>query len=153
MVIALAAIAVPAVTASGSCNEHMQGEAAFGPGKIAFPSGQDSNFDQLTVGNDQAIAAGVPGWFFWGDPVAKNNLNIEKVQKSVKECKSCCEAREETKDGKEVEIGESPDKCQSCQNACSLVNLEQIHVGTRIAIASGPRTLAENNVNIKTVQV
>jgi len=55
--------------------------------------------------------------------------------------------------GGEPWFDESPKSCAACQNACSLINLEALHVGSRTAIASGPNTLAENNVKIKTVQV
>jgi hypothetical protein len=154
MVIALAAIAVPAVTAGGGCKEGVLGEAQFQTGDISFPAGQDANYDQLNVGNDKAIAV-MGAWGFWGwDPVAKNNLNIEKVQKSLQECKSCCEAEEHGHgDISAAWFGASPDKCSECANACSLINVEQVNVGSRTAIASGPHTLAENNINIKTVQV
>ena len=159
MVMALAAIAVPAVTADGRVE---LGEAVFQSGSISFPAGQDANYDHLNVGNDKAIAVqGAFRWFFGADPVAKNNLDIEKIQKSGEKCESCCMAEEHhggcqggvcaSGEGG-PEFGKSPDKCSACQNACSLINLEQLNVGSRQAIASGPNTLAENNVKIKTVQ-
>jgi len=155
MVLAVAAIAVPAVTADGGCKDSVLGEAVFQTGDISFPAGQDANFDQINVGNDKAIAVAGPMRFFGFDPVAKNTLNIDKVQKSLQECKSCCETdQKEMPQGATVmEFGPSPDHCSACQNACSLINVEQIKVGDRTAIASGPSTTAENTVNIKTAQV
>ena len=154
MVIALAAIAVPAVTANGEggCSKDtVLGDAMFQTGDIKFPAGQDANFDQIDVGNDKAIAVGPAFGFFFVDPVATNNLVIEKAQKGADNCKSCCES-EENGGPQGNSFGESPNGCSACQNACSLINLEQIHVGNRETIASGPGTVATNNVKISTVQ-
>jgi len=80
--------------------------------------------------------------------VAKNKLTIEKAQESLGECSSCCLGAEQN--GASFEA--SPEDCAACKNACSLINLEQINVGARTAIASGPSTTAENEVTIKTLQ-
>jgi len=153
---AVVAIAYPAVAdkEKGGCGGWSSplGDAMFMSGDIKFPAGQDGNYGQVNVGNDKAIST-MGAWRFGADPVATNNLNIEKIQKSLGECKSCCEGSEADGGAPTVEFGESPHECAACKNACSLINLEQINVGSREAIALGPSTSATNNVNIKTVQV
>jgi len=93
-----------------------------------FPVDQDTSLDSLVVGDDKALAFGMT----WGiDPpaIAENNLEIKKNQDSG-DC-VCC-----------------PTNCTDC---CIKINLEQIKVGNREAMAFGFAT-ATNNVKIVTNQ-
>jgi hypothetical protein len=98
-----------------------------------FPEFQDTNVDSLTVGNDKALAIGN----LWGniDPTATNNLEIKKNQDSG-EC-TCCNG--------------GIDNASPCQDCCIKVNLEQVTVGNREAMAFGFAS-ATNNVKIVTNQ-
>ena len=92
-----------------------------------FPELQDTNVDTLTVGNDKALAFGNP----WGrsrEALATNNLEIKKNQDSGA-CK-CCSSGE-----------------ASCKYCCIKVNIDQIKVGNREAMAFGFAS-ATNNVKI-----
>ena len=88
-----------------------------------FPSMQDTNIDSLIVGNDRALAIG-PGI----DPIATNNLEIKKNQDSG-ECNRII------------------DNVSPCQDCCFKVNIDQIKVGNREAMAFG-LSEATNNVKI-----
>ena len=94
-----------------------------------FPEFQDTNVDSLTVGNDKALAIGN----LWGniDPTATNNLEIKKNQDSG-EC-TCCK--------------DQTDRKSPCQDCCIKVNIDQIKVGNRVAMAFGFAS-ATNNVKI-----
>ena len=98
-----------------------------------FPEFQDTNVDSLTVGNDKALAIGN----LWGniDPTATNNLEIKKNQDSG-EC-TCCNG--------------GIDNTSPCQDCCIKVNLEQVKVGDREAMAFGFAS-ATNNVKLVTNQ-
>jgi len=98
-----------------------------------FPEFQDTNVDSLTVGNDKALAIGN----LWGniDPTATNNLEIKKNQDSG-EC-TCCKG--------------GIDNASPCHDCCIKVNLEQVTVGNREAMAFGFAS-ATNNVKIVTNQ-
>jgi len=106
-----------------------------------FPEFQDTNVDSLTVGNDKALAFGN----MWGniDPTATNNLEIKKNQDSG-ECTCCKDERDRNSPG---------ESCQgnSCQDCCIKVNLEQVKVGDREAMAFGFAT-ATNNIKVVTNQ-
>jgi hypothetical protein len=91
-----------------------------------FPSMQDTNIDSLIVGNDRALAIG-PGI----DPIATNNLEIKKNQ-DTGAC-ACCSAEE-------FGFG-------NCSDCCIKVNIDQIKVGNREAMAFG-LSEATNNVKI-----
>jgi hypothetical protein len=99
-----------------------------------FPEFQDTNVDSLTVGNDKALAIGN----LWGniDPTATNNLEIKKNQDSGG-C-TCC------KDQTDSNPWERKSPCQDC---CIKVNIDQIKVGNRVAMAFGFAS-ATNNVKI-----
>jgi uncharacterized paraquat-inducible protein A len=99
-----------------------------------FPEFQDTNVDSLTVGNDKALAFGN----MWGniDPTATNNLEIKKNQDSGA-C-TCC------KDQTDSNPWERNSPCQDC---CIKVNIDQIKVGDREAMAFGFAS-ATNNVKI-----
>ncbi|MCX6672874.1 MAG: hypothetical protein NTY37_03745 [Methanothrix sp.] len=91
-----------------------------------FPDGQDTNIDTLTVGNDKALAFG-NNWKKTAIATATNNLEIKKNQDS-----GACE------------------QCQMdgvCMDPCIKVNIDQIKVGNREAMAFGFAT-ATNNVKI-----
>ncbi len=92
-----------------------------------FPEATDTNFDSLTVGNDKALAIG--GFWHRGPmAVATNNLEIKKNQDSGA-CE-CCTSGD-----------------ASCQDCCLKVNVEQITVGNRNAMAFGSAA-AVNNIKI-----
>jgi hypothetical protein len=96
-----------------------------------FPELTDTNVDSLTVGNDKALAIG-SFWHRAPMAVATNNLEIKKNQDSGA-CE-CCSSGD-----------------VSCQDCCIKVNLEQIKVGNRNAMAFG-FAAATNNVKIVTNQ-
>jgi hypothetical protein len=99
---------------------------------IKFPAFQDTNVDSLVVGNDKAIAFGSLWQTGFRSPKATNNLEIKKNQDSG-ECAAC------------------QDFNGTCTDSCLTVNLEQIKVGNRDALAFGFAT-ATNNVKIVTNQ-
>jgi len=96
-----------------------------------FPDFANTNFDSLTVGNDRALAIGNI-WQKTPMTIATNNLEIKKNQDSGA-C-DCCTSGD-----------------LSCQDCCLKVNLEQITVGDRNAMAFG-FAAATNNVKIVTNQ-
>jgi hypothetical protein len=126
------ALAVFAVPAMAICGNEVLGQGIFETGEFTFtiPVKADVNFDQLAVGNDFAFAT--------GRGAAENNLKIKKNQDSG-EC-DCCAP---------VNAG--------CSDCCNKVNVENVKVGNRLAIATGgffpgPVTKATNNVEIVTNQ-
>ena len=96
-----------------------------------FPEGQDTNMDTLTVGNDKALAFGNI-WQKTPIATATNNLEIKKNQDSG-ECNRII------------------DNVSPCQDCCIKVNLEQIKVGNREAMAFG-RASAADYIKIVTNQ-
>ncbi|MCJ7444041.1 MAG: hypothetical protein MUO26_05855 [Methanotrichaceae archaeon] len=136
----LASFAAVAIAQNSGCDDcSVLGQAEFLSNPITFVAGQDTNIDQLEVGNDKAFAYG-PGWGWAADPHATNNLLIEKSQHAVDNCSPCCT---------ENSVGLD---CEACKNGCSVVNIEQIKVGSRTATAIGPSTWATNNVKIVATQ-
>jgi hypothetical protein len=109
---------------------------------LKFPAAQDTNIDLLEVGNDRALAIGRGK-----DPIATNNLEIKKNQDSGK-CGDCCDPYTKTYNtspGTPVLELESHD----CKDCCIKVNVDQIKVGDRNALAFGPGfEAATNNVKI-----
>ena len=89
-----------------------------------FPEFADTNFDRLTVGNDRGLAFGGI-WRTTPLAVATNNLIVEKNQ-DTGECECC------------------GDECQDC---CIKVNIDQIKIGDRNALAFGFAS-ATNNVKV-----
>ena len=147
MVLAIAAsFVIPALALADDIlyKEEILGEASFaGMSELRFPAGQDTNIDLLSVGNDKALAFG-SNWGFGGiDPEAENNLEIKKNQDSGT-CNSCCES--------DAAMLDNTSPCATCQDACTKVNIEQIKVGNREALAFGFGTHATNNVKIVTNQ-
>lgn len=93
-----------------------------------FPEMQDTNIDSLTVGDDKARAFGN----IWEKNLittAINNLEIKKNQFSG----NCCPCR------------------SSCRDSCTKVNIDQIKVGNRLAMAIGHAS-ATNYIKIVTNQ-
>jgi hypothetical protein len=103
-----------------------------GDGTFKFPVLADTNFDSITVGNDNARAMGWGGFFPFsnGPAKAENNLEVKKNQQ-VGPCE-CCVAQ---------------DNCSPCQDCCTTVNIDQVHIGDRNAQAFGLAS-AVNNVKI-----
>jgi hypothetical protein len=96
-----------------------------------FPAAQNTNIALLEVGNDRALANG--GGV---DPIATNNLKIKMNQDSG-DCE-CCQA-----------LG----LLYPCKDCCTKVNIDQIKVGSREALAFGSGfSAATNNVEIVTDQ-
>jgi hypothetical protein len=95
-----------------------------------FPDFQDTNLDTLTVGNDRALAFGN---IWHGGPmaVATNNLEIKKNQDSGV-C-TCCNG--------------GIDNASPCHDCCIKVNMEQVKVGNREAMAFGSAA-ATNNIKV-----
>lgn len=156
---AVAAFAAPAMAQGamvGTGGVDILGQGVFETGASAFkfPTGADTNFDSVEVGNDNAVAIGVGAQFAGpfgtnqAAVTAQNNLKIKKNQDSG-ECQ-CCQAI---------------DANCPCQDCCTKYNVEQIKVGTRSATAIGAgfqgifpfssntnSVLAQNNVEIVTNQ-
>jgi hypothetical protein len=96
-----------------------------------FPEFQDTNIDTLTVGNDKALAFG-NAWQRAPATFATNNLEIKKNQDSG-ECNCCSNGS------------------TSCQDCCIKVNIDQIKIANRDAMAFGFAS-ATNNAKIVTNQ-
>jgi hypothetical protein len=162
MVLAVAALfVVPALAESAMGGDgHMDvlGDGIFETegSSFKFPVDQDTSVDNLVVGDDKALAFGM----VWGiDPpaVATNNLKIKKNQDSG-DCKCCCPWAAFSGDdkgglGSEVQPSDGHGilGCAACQDCCKKMNIEQINVGDREAMAFGFAT-ATNNVEIVTNQ-
>ena len=137
LVLAMAILSVPAMAqglaGSGSVDILGKDGGIFETEGSAFrfPEVADTNFDSLAVGNDKALAFGSI-WRRAPMAVATNNLVIKKNQDSGA-CE-CCDSGD-----------------ISCQDCCIKVNLEQITVGNRNAMAFG-FAAATNNVKIVTNQ-
>jgi len=97
-----------------------------------FPDGQDTNIDTLTVGNDKALAFG-NNWKKIPLATATNNLEIKKNQDSGA-CAPC-------------DVSDDLGNVVGCMDPCIKVNIDQISVGNREAMAFGFAT-ATNNVKI-----
>jgi hypothetical protein len=98
-----------------------------------FPALTSTNYDSITVGNDFALATApyAPVPFRWDPAKAENNLEVKKNQQ-VGPCESCCKG---------------DNSCSECQDACSLVNIDQVKIGSRTAYAFG-NAEAVNNVKL-----
>ncbi|HWQ18187.1 MAG TPA: hypothetical protein VN455_00290, partial [Methanotrichaceae archaeon] len=140
-VLAMAMIAVPAMAVGTNlANMGSSGVDILGrdgifeteSGACQFPLGQSTNFDSVIVADDNAKAYG-NYWMgahpFGRQAIATNDLEIKKNQDSG-DCTPC----------------------DTCDNACVKVNLEQIKVGSRSATAFGSAE-ALNKVKIVTNQV
>jgi hypothetical protein len=140
--LALAIVAVPVMAqdayAMGGKGTDILGNGIFecGDNAFKFPILADTNFDSITVGNDNARAIAWGGFFPFENAPAKavNNLEIKKNQQ-VGPCESCCEQG-------------NPESCSACQSPCTTVNIDHVNVGDRTAQAFG---LAEAVNNVKLV--
>ena len=133
MVLALALLSISVIAQSmDSSFGSTDGDGIFETdiSAIRFPAFQDTNVDSLDVGNDKAIAFGSFWQTGFRSPKATNNLEILKNQDSGT-CEPC----------------QSIDNVSPCQDSCFKVNLDQIKVGNRDALAFGP-AFATNNVKI-----
>lgn len=101
---------------------------------IRFPEAQDTNIDTLNVGNDKALAFGNI-WQKTPVATATNNLEIKKNQDSGA-CVPC------------TLLPDDPESTEfNCKDSCIKVNVDQISVGNREAMAFG-FAAATNNVKI-----
>jgi len=133
MALALALLSVPVIASmDDSFFGNTDGAGIFDTeiSSMSFPAFQDTNVDSLVVGNDKAIAFGTIFQTGFRSPKATNNLEILKNQDSGV-CEPCL----------------GIDNVSTCQDSCINVNLDQIKVGNRDALAFGPAS-ATNNVRI-----
>jgi hypothetical protein len=137
LVLAIAMLSLPAMAQgnyglAGSGGVDILGTGIFETdgSLIRFPEMQDTNIDTLTVGNDKALAFGNI-WQKTPLATATNNLEIKKNQDSGV-CEPCLD-----------ETG----LLVSCVDPCIKVNIDQIKVGNREAMAFGFAS-ATNNVKI-----
>jgi len=144
LVLAIAILSVPAMAQgtyglAGSGGVDILGTGIFETdgSLIRFPEAQDTNIDTLNVGNDKALAFGN---IWQKTPVASatNNLEIKKNQDSGV-CEPCLWDDDDDPLTPLVPIG--------CSDTCIKVNVDQINVGNREAMAFGFAS-ATNNVKI-----
>jgi hypothetical protein len=144
LVLAIAILSVSAMAQQAMVGEggtDILGDGIFetDDGAFQFPILADTNFDSVQVGDDKATSFGMgngfPFGFRNGPANAENNLEIKKNQDSGI-CAPCVG---------EDEYGEY------CMNSCLNLNIEQIKVGNREALAFGFAS-AVNNVKIVTNQ-
>ena len=141
MALAIAMLALPAMAEgnyglAGSGGVDILGTGIFetNGALMKFPEAQDTNIDTLDVGNDKALAFGNI-WQKTPVATATNNLEIKKNQDSGK-CVPC------------TLLPNDPDSTEfNCKDSCIKVNIDQIKVGNREAMAFGFAT-ATNNVKI-----
>jgi hypothetical protein len=142
-VLALAIVAVPVIAQGQGMDILGNGIFESGDSAFKFPVVMDTNFDGITVGNDNARAiAWNIGFPFMNAPAkAVNNLEIKKNQQ-VGPC-ACCDTN-----CNQDSLGSGGlDNCAPCQDCCTTVNIDQVHVGDRNAQAFGLAT-AVNNVKL-----
>ncbi len=140
MALAIAILSIPAMAQvtyglAGSGGVDILGTGIFETegSLVKFPEAQDTNIDTLVVGNDKALAFGNI-WQKTPLASATNNLEIKKNQDSG-ECAPCSyEVDDET-------------TLFNCKDTCIKVNVDQITVGNREAMAFG-FAAATNNVKI-----
>jgi hypothetical protein len=143
LVLAIAILSIPAMAQgnyglAGSGGVDILGTGIFETdgSLIRFPEAQDTNIDTLVVGNDKALAFGN---IWQKTPIASatNNLEIKKNQDSGV-CEPCDLLEEDTTLGTSY---------MGCMDPCIKVNVDQIKVGNREAMAFGFAS-ATNNVKI-----
>ena len=141
MVLAVAMLSVSALAGCDSEAVLASGIFETEESSIKFPAGQDTNIDSLQVGNDKAFAYGS---IFTKTPkaTATNNLEIKKNQDSGKCGDNCCKNTLESTD-----VDGSTLETKDCVDCCIKLNVDQIKVGNREALAFG-FAAAENNVKI-----
>jgi len=139
LVLAMAMLSVPVLSQGIAGNGGVDILGRDGNGGIFETEGsvfkflemQDTNIDSLTVGNDKALALGNL-WQKRPIATAVNNLEIKKNQDSG-ECNRII------------------DNVSPCEDCCVKVNLENVNVGNRVAMAFGPASAA-NYIKIVTNQ-
>lgn len=147
LVLAVVVIPIMAQDGYGGKGTDILGNGIFESSEgLKVPIVADTNFDSITVGNDNAKAYGFEGFFPFTGPKAKaeNNLEIKKNQQ-VGQCECCDKSREPTCYGN---IEGRLNNCSPCQDCCTTVNIDQIHVGDRNANAFGSASAAVNNVKL-----
>jgi hypothetical protein len=144
LVLAIAILSIPAMAQgeyglAGSGGVDILGTGIFETdgSLIRFPEAQDTNIDTLDVGNDKALAFGN---IWQKTPVASatNNLEIKKNQDSGV-CEPCLIDDDGDPLTDPIQVG--------CTDTCIKVNVDQIRVGNREAMAFGFAS-ATNNVKI-----
>jgi len=141
LVLAIAMLSLPAMAQgnyglAGSGGVDILGTGIFETdgALIRFPEAQDTNIDTLEVGNDKALAFGNI-WQKTPVAAATNNLEIKKNQDSGT-CVPC------------TLFPDDPESTEfNCKDSCIKVNVDQISVGNREAMAFG-FAAATNNVKI-----
>ena len=141
MALAIAMLALPAMAEgnyglAGSGGVDILGTGIFetNGALMKFPEAQDTNIDTLDVGNDKALAFGNI-WQKTPTATATNNLEIKKNQDSGV-CVPC------------TLLPNDPESTEfNCKDSCIKVNIDQIKVGNREAMAFGFAS-ATNNVKI-----
>lgn len=130
-----AALALAAPAMGGDCAKDVLGDGMFmmEGSSLSFPVHQDTNFDSIAVGDDKAMAFGMT-WGKHHPAIAANDLEIKKNQDSG-DCE-CCQAL---------------DSSCPCKDCCQKLNIEQINVGNRKAMAFGSAS-ATNSIKIVTNQ-
>ncbi|OYV11004.1 MAG: hypothetical protein CG446_922 [Methanosaeta sp. ASO1] len=115
---------------------------------IKFPAGQDTNIDSLEVGNDKALAYGS---IFMRTPkaTATNNLEIKKDQDSGACPNQCC--MNTLSSSESTQAGPVVLQTANCADCYIKVNVDQIKVGNRDALAFGFSS-ATNDVKILATQ-
>lgn len=130
----MVAVPVMAQDAYGGKGTDILGNGIFESSDNAFkfPMASDTNFDSITVGNDNARAFGWGGFFPFdnGPAKAENNLEVKKNQQVGPS--QCCQAL---------------DSSCPCKDCSILTNIDQVHVGDRTAQAFGFAS-AVNNVKL-----
>ena len=141
MVLAIAMLSLPAMAEgnyglAGSGGVDILGTGIFetNGALTRFPEAQDTNIDTLDVGNDKALAFGNI-WQKTPVATATNNLEIKKNQDSGI-CNPC-----------QIVDPLTGELVDGCMDACIKVNIDQIKVGNREAMAFGFAS-ATNNVKI-----
>ena len=115
---------------------------------IKFPAAQDTNIDSLVVGNDKARAYGS---IFMRTPkaTATNNLEIKNDQDSGACPNQCC--MNTLSSSESTQAGPVVLQTADCADCCIKVNVDQIKVGNRDALAFGFSS-ATNDVKILATQ-
>ena len=141
MVLALAMLSVSALAECDGAGVLASGIFETGESTIKFPAAQDTNIDSLQVGNDRALAYGS---VFQRNPkaTATNNLEIKKNQDSGPCPAECC--MDTATNQEDADTFSVVEKCKDC---CIKVNVDNINVGNRDALAFG-FAAATNNVKI-----
>lgn len=108
-------------------NIDLLGQSMFGTEDSAFmfSNEQDTNFDSVTIGDDEAIALGVPCKRLRSAAKAQNEVQIKKDQNS----------------------GTPRNEIDNCSPCSVKYNLEHIEIGDRDALAIGSAS-AVNHIKI-----